>query len=120
MGFRGLIFTYYTTKLGRKSKRFTIKFPPKEKKDRYFFFHKCIFEGGNWLNLKSVSRALYPVMRYFARFDKDLYLELEESAVESFDPMAFEEFYRKRQWDVCKADVNINGELCRDFTTLSL
>ena len=107
IGFPGFHLSHYITKQGRRSKRFTIEFPPEQEKDRYFFFHKRILEGGNWQQLKPVSQALYPVMRYFAYFDQDLYLELEESAEPSFTESEFGEFYKNRRWDVCKAEIGI-------------
>lgn len=111
VGFPGFHLSYYVTKQGRRSKKFAIDFPPEHEKGRYFFFHKCIFEGGNWQTLKPVSRALYPVMRYFAHFDRDLYLELEESAEWSFDTSEFGESYKNRRWDVCMAEIGIMADL---------
>jgi hypothetical protein len=107
IGFPGFHLSHYVTKQGRRSKRFRIEFPPEREKDRYFFFHKCIFEGGNWQKIKPVSQALYPVMGYFAYFDLDLYLELKESAEESFSESEFGEFYKNREWDVCKAEIDV-------------
>jgi len=110
IGFPGFHLDYYVTRQGRRAKKFTIEFPPEHEKDRSFFFHKCIIEGGNWQQLKPVSQALYAVMRYFARFDKDLYLELEESGEESFDRSEFGESYKNRRWDVCRAEIDIMAE----------
>lgn len=110
IGFPGFHVDYYVTKQGRRSKKFTIEFPPEYEKGRSFFFRKSVIEGGNWQKLKPVSQALYPVMRYFANFDKDLYSKLEEIAEESFDTDEFEESYKNRRWDVCKAEIDMLAE----------
>ena len=51
--------------------------------------------------------ALYPAMRFFGRFDFDRYLE--EAEVEA-EVSEFDEIYRDRQFDFCKADRNILAE----------
>jgi hypothetical protein len=68
--FPGFKFEYYTTKRGRRAKRYLLSFPQKEK-GRSFPFHKNIIEGGNWSQLKPTAAALYPVMRYFGYYDQD-------------------------------------------------
>ena len=102
LGFPGFNLSRYLTAQGRRAKKFKMEFPPANTTKRYFPFHQCILTGGNWMQLKSASQALYPVMRSYSFFDKELYSELEE---EEFDPMEFKEFYKNRKWDLCKAEV---------------
>ena len=108
-GFPGYSLSYYITREGRRSKRFTIELPQEQEKDRYFFFHRCVLEGGNWQRLKPASQALYPVMRYFGTFDPSLYLEMEESETTEvpFDQEEFRDLYRKRRWDLCRGELDI-------------
>lgn len=110
IGFPGFNVDDYITKRGRRAKKFRLIFPPEGEEGRSFFFYKLLIEGGNWRLLNPASKALYPVMRHFAYFDKDLYLENEEGAADKYDPMEFEEFYKARKWDCCEAETSILAE----------
>jgi hypothetical protein len=109
IGFPGFSFSHYVTREGRRSKRFSIQLPHEQEKDRYFFFYRCLIEGGNWQRLKYVSQALYPVMRYFATFDPSFYLEAGnfETPEVPFDQEEFKDLYRERRWDLCRAELVI-------------
>ena len=109
IGFPGFSFSRYVTREGRWSRRFTIELPRELEKGRYFLFHKCILEGGNWQQLKPVAQALYPVMRSFGTFDPSLYLEMENSETTDvpFDQEEFRDLYRERRWDLCRAELHI-------------
>jgi hypothetical protein len=102
VGFPGFNLSYYVTRRGRRAKKFRMEFPPNAK-GRSFFFHKCIIEGGNWPLLKSVSQAIYPVMRFYAYFDFDIYSEAEE--VDVLDDL--ETIFGNRGWDICEADIGL-------------
>lgn len=95
------------TRRGRRSKKFTISTPPKEK-GRSFPFYKTVVEGGNWLHLTPSAQALYPVMRYFGYFDLQLF-EMDEEA-EEYVSSDFDEFYPNRTWDFCEAELSILAE----------
>lgn len=107
IGFPGFSVENYITKRGRRAKRFIMTFPPEREEGRSFFFYKYLIEGGNWRLLKPVSQALYPVMRYFAYFDEEVYLANEEGAEDEYDPMEFKEFYKARKWECCEAETTI-------------
>ena len=90
-GFPGFTISYFTSKHGRRSKRFHIKAPPKEA-GRGFPFYKQVFSCGNWSMLSPTATALYPVMRYFGYFDEP------DDDVKNFD-----EDFVNRQYDFCEA-----------------
>ena len=93
VGFPGFKIGFFTTRRGRKAKRFHLKMPPKEK-GRSFPFHKQIIEGGNWSQLKPSAAALYPVMRYYGYFDELTY-----------DVTVFENYtFTERTHDFCEAE----------------
>ena len=94
-GFPNFKMNYYTTKHGRRSKRFFLKTPPFEK-GRSFPFHKIIILGGNWSMLKPSATAIYPVMRYFGYFD-----EPDEDV--EFD----DETFSGRTHDFCQAQTSL-------------
>ncbi len=92
-GFPGFKIGFYTTRRGKKGKRFHLTMPPKEK-GRSFPFHKQIIEGGNWSLLKPSAASLYPVMRYFGYYD-----ELD------YDVTAFDNYtFTDRSHDFCEAE----------------
>lgn len=98
-GFPGFNWKYYQTRYGRRGKRFNIEFPKNNSdKGQTFFFYRCIIDGGIWRELKPTAQALYPVMRYFSRYDID-----EDEGVE--DKSDFEEHFKNRQWELCGAEV---------------
>ena len=95
-GFPGFDFEYYTTKRGRRAKRYLLSFPRREK-GRSFPFHKEIIEGGNWSLLKPTAMALYPVMRHFGYCDDEQ---------EPTDDSIFIDFIG-RDCDFCRAETNL-------------
>lgn len=99
-GFPGFTFEYYRTRTGRKGKKFQIEFPPREP-GRAFFFFRQILDGGNWGELKPAAKALYPVMRYFSRYDvyEDDRLEDEDLTLD------VPEHYADREYEICIASV---------------
>ncbi|MCH7519950.1 MAG: hypothetical protein IH964_13120 [Candidatus Dadabacteria bacterium] len=83
-------------------------------KGEYFTFHKCIVESGVWADLKPRAKALYLSMRMSARFEVELYTEVEDLDLD-FESSEIEEFYsgseyRNRLWDVSNTSL---AELCR-------
>lgn len=99
-GFPGFDFRPYLTKRGRRSKKFYIDLPPKGERGRSFFFHRGIIDCGTWSELKPTAQALYPVMRYFSRF--------EEGADEELDDIdVFNERYAARNQESCIAEVGL-------------
>jgi DNA-binding transcriptional ArsR family regulator len=103
-GFSGLEISYYTTRRGRRSRKFHVLKPPK-KPGRAFPFYKSVFEGGNWLHLLPSAHALYPVMRYFGFFDSDI-LEI----FTEFEPSDFDEAFESRNFDFCEAERDLLAE----------
>jgi hypothetical protein len=108
VGFPGFELSHYTTKRGRRAKRYKMTFPHEREEGRSFFFHKIIIDGGNWHELKPVSQALYPVMRYFGYFDAEEYT-LDETNEELIS-MDVPELYKIREWDLCEAEISIMAE----------
>jgi len=102
-GFPGYNWEHYLTRRGRQGKRFSIDFPEIGEKGHSFFFYRGIIDSGIWSELKPAARSLYPVMRYFSRYDADEDEDLEE--VSDFD-----EHYANRKWELCNAEV---GQLAK-------
>ncbi len=102
-GFPGFDWEYYLTRRGKRGKRFLLTFPQKGIKGRSFFFHRGIIDGGLWRELKPAARALYPVMRYFSRYDAE-----EDASVD--DLSDYQEAYAGRQWELCSAE---GGQLAK-------
>ena len=102
-GFPGFNWEYYHTKRGKRGKRFLLTFPQKGTKGRSFFFYRGIIDGGLWRELKPAAQALYPVMRYFSRYDFDEDQDLD-------DQSDFNECYSKRKWELCGAEI---GQLAK-------
>ena len=87
----------------------------------YITFHKCIVESGVWADLKPRAKALYLSMRMSARFDPELYVEIEDLGLDT-DSNEFWELhtdgnYRNRKWDVCYTSI---AELCRKVNISSI
>ncbi len=78
----------------------------KDWENRFFVFHQCILDSSVWRDLKPRAKALYLAMRQQARFDKDLYFELQELddllCIEEFN---FQDDYRNRKWDLCSDSI---------------
>jgi hypothetical protein len=70
-GFPGFNWTYYQTRYDKRGKRFNIALPRKDIKGQTFFFHRIIIDSGIWSELTPTAHALYPVMRYFSRYEAD-------------------------------------------------
>ena len=108
LGFPGFKLDHYITKRGRRANKFRFNFPPEDEEGRCFFFYKTIIEGGNWSLLKPVSKSLYPVMRHFAYFDLEVYLQKHKYAYQIYHPdKDFKKLYKTRQWDICGAEIPI-------------
>ncbi len=105
-GFSGFEWHNYLTKRGRRSKKFHVTFPPIEK-GRSFPFFKFILESGFWRELKPSAQALYPVMRHFAYFDYEMYVDKE---CLDYDPELFDEIFKERDYDFCEAEKSIMAE----------
>ena len=109
-GFPGFSWKYYVTKRGRRSKKFFIKLPQQPKPGAAFPFFRHLLDSGNWRELKPTGRALYPVMRHFAYFNFDEYIEADEDEdADEYSPADFAEVFQERKFDFCKAD---KGILC--------
>jgi DNA-binding transcriptional ArsR family regulator len=107
-GFPGFEVSNYISNKGKRAKKYRLAFPSKCEKGRSFFFHRCIVEGGNWQELKQISHALYPVMRYFAYFEQDIYVEKEKSLGETASTDEdFKNLFKNRKWDICEAEITI-------------
>ena len=103
LGFPGFEVSRYISSRGRRAKKYHLTLPPEREKNRSFFFHRVIVDGGNWSELKLVSQALYCAMRYFAYFDQDIYCdETEDTDLDDFN-----ELYKNRKWELCSAEKNI-------------
>ena len=91
--------------------------------ENYITFHKCIVDSGVWAELKPRAKALYVSMRMGARFDPELYEEIEDLGLDTDSNEFWEVFsgekYRNRKWDVCNTSL---AELCRkvDITPANL
>ncbi|MDP8238633.1 MAG: hypothetical protein P9X24_06055 [Candidatus Hatepunaea meridiana] len=105
--FPGFKFMPYTTKRGKRSKKFHIKLPKPGQRGRSFGFHKCILESGNWLMLNPVGQALYSVMRFFSTFDIEVYYELYSDELDSTD---FEDIYPVRKSEFCEANMRVMAD----------
>jgi hypothetical protein len=66
-------------------------------KGRFFPFYRCLIDSGVWADLKPRAKALYLVLRQFAKFDFELYCEIEDLYL---DPIDRREAYRLRKWEV--------------------
>jgi len=111
-GFPGFDWEHYLTRRGKRGKRFQITFPPKGEKGRSLFFYRGIIDSGIWrkkasekdrYGLTPAAQALYPVMRYFGRYDY-----YEDENLDEVDD--FNERFANRQWELCVAEV---GQLSR-------
>jgi hypothetical protein len=111
-GFPGFSCERYLTRRGKKGKRFNLVLPPKGERGRSFFFHRGIIDGGIWRKRSSeqdraglipTAQALYPVMRYFSRYDTD-----ENGNIEKL--YDFSDHYANRSWELCDAEI---GQLAR-------
>ena len=105
-GFPGFKIGYYITKRGKRAKRYHMKMPA-IKRGETFPFRRCIIYGGNWSQLTPSATGLYPVMRYFGRFDFDRYVEEIDLDAELNE---FNEIYQSRDFDFCEADPDIMAE----------
>lgn len=100
--------TYYTTKRGRRSKKFYLRLPSRNASGRSFPFYKFLLDSGAWRELKPTAQALYPVMRFFSYFNIDTYNEIEDQEAM---PNEFDEVYTNRCYDFCYADKYLMAEL---------
>jgi hypothetical protein len=105
--FPGFSYTWKMTQRGRQSKRFNFTLPSKEDND-IFFFHKIILSGGNWRMLKPISKAVYPVLRTFAAWDKEEAEEEEE--IIGNDDEEIREDYSRREFEYSEAGPGMIGK----------
>lgn len=105
--FPGFSWRPYTTKRGRRSKKFYFDLPEHTETGETFPFFQYVLESGSWSELLPTARALYPVMRYFGYFDIESYMELEEGDYEAKD---FNEIFESRTWDICEAEKTVMAE----------
>jgi hypothetical protein len=94
----------YVTKTGHYSRKFYYTRPNSRERGRCFPFYKWIIESGIWRELKPTAQALYPVMRYFAFFDKHIRLEFYDIEIRD---SRFYEHYINREFDYCDAEKDI-------------
>ena len=99
-GFPGIESENYTTKRGKRSKRFKINLPKENNKD-CFPFHRYLLESGYWSELKPTAKALYIAMRHFSWWDLCEYESCEEDEIEGTD---FDGIYTSRKYDFVTAD----------------
>jgi hypothetical protein len=100
-GFSGFKWSPYTTKRGKRSKKFNVKLPQENNKD-CFPFHQYLLESGMWRCMQPTSKALYVTMRAYSYFDYDEYFdELDEAYPPDED---FNEEFANRLFDFCDAD----------------
>ena len=94
----------YVTKTGHYSRKFYYTRPNSRERGSCFPFYKWIIESGIWQELKPTAQALYPVMRYFSFFDRDLFFEIDEILIEDDEG---DECYKNREYDYCDAEKDI-------------
>lgn len=104
-GFPGYKMSFYTSKFGRRSKRFIIDKPP-VLKGRSFPFFKSIIESGTWSKLTPTGQALYVTMRSFGFYDFQSLDESGEAEHVSTED-AFLAIYADRDFDFCNAEINL-------------
>lgn len=92
--FPGFSYKWYVTPTGRRSKRFSMVLPGKEKPS--FFFYRTVINGGNWRLIKPISKAVYVVMRAFSGWDVDS-AEIDENSNEEIRSA-----YATRWFDHCE------------------
>lgn len=102
-GFPGYTWDHYLTRHGKRGKKFLIKFPPTDEIGRSFFFHRGIIDSGIWRELSPSAKALYPVMRYFSKYD----IYEDHDAEDMCDVPTY---YGKRKWELCNAE---NGQIAK-------
>lgn len=98
-GFPGFDYTDYKTKRGKQSKIFHLQLPPEEEPGRSYHFHRAIMDCGAWSLLTPTAQALYPVMRYWAR-----YIAAEDESLENL--IDLREHYKNRKWEICTEKIN--------------
>lgn len=76
-------------------KKYILTLPIKPIPEQTFPFYQYIIESGVWCQLKPTAQALYPVIKYFSRFNKRDCEYLE--GVSYHDP---NEAYKKRKYDL--------------------
>ena len=79
--------------------KYNVKLPQEPMKGKTFPFYQVVLEYGLWRELKPASKALYPVMRCFSKFDLEIYLDIEGDEEKSH--LDFDEVYANREYDLC-------------------
>lgn len=94
------------TAAGRKA--YTYRWPVVTRQRGLFFpFRHCVFDGGNWAMLTPTAQALYVVMRAFGLISGDGEIDIVFSEDLSGDAPD----YGKRDFEFCRADLDVLGEL---------
>jgi hypothetical protein len=105
-GIKGLkAFPDITIDAKKRPKRFKVKLPQEAINGKTFPFYQVVLEYGLWRELKPTAKALYPVMRSFAKFDLEVYLDIEGDDEKCYAD--FDEVYRDRKYDLCDENKNV-------------
>jgi len=104
-GLPGLDIGKYTTGRGHKAYKYNIR-PTPEEKGRSFPFRKIIVDGGNWSQLIPSAQALYPVIRTFAFFDFEYFLEVGPDYEGEENEFFTDGYYRHRGFDFFYGDID--------------
>lgn len=103
----------WNTNRGHRAKKYKFPVTPDER-GRAFNFPRSVIDGGNWFMLKPTAQALYSVVKTFAYFDYDEYLDSlsEEDADQLPDATDFftDDHYKERKWDFLSADMDAMAE----------
>jgi hypothetical protein len=80
----------------------------------FFAFHTCIITSGVWSRLTQRAKCLYLIMRTVAKFDAQLYaeIELDEIDIASLDFDFHGDEFCNRKWDIIFAGENSLAEMC--------
>ena len=103
-GFPGYSWKRYSTQRGRRSKKFKMDIP-KPKRGEAFPFFRFVIESGAWSEAKPASKALYPVMRYFAYYDRD------DCGAEDCPEDDYIQEFAEREFEICAAEIPLMADL---------
>ncbi|HNU72428.1 MAG TPA: hypothetical protein PKL48_12045 [Thermodesulfobacteriota bacterium] len=99
-------YDYYITARGKRAKRYHLQVPQKHDRGASFPFFRYVLDSGAWHEALPTAKALYPVMRHFAGFDVDEYIEAEGKIGLGVDT-DFDEIWTARKYDFCTADPHV-------------
>lgn len=106
----GFTVEEYITSRGKFGKRFHLVLPDPSRKRTTFPFYKAVIEGGTWRQLKPSAQAVYPVLRFFARFKHEAYAEIDDSYPGNDQGAASDallKHFQGRNYDLCEAEVRV-------------